>query len=153
MQNIDDEKISNQFTAPFNDWVLQRFVTLANIGDLKVPVSLQVKGTYIYGTLVSGMAYSEDLELNLVRDENSEEWNEYWRKFVSQIKELYEYDNYKKTKSSQFIHLKNAKICMGNHTYATNMLRCKLYEVDGWCLGTPENNNNHKLKKIEKEEQ
>ena len=96
------------------DWLLQMLINLVNGNDMAISITLNVGGAIIYGDLVSGHKYLEQLGLGFSRGLFGSE-SEESRSFAESFKKMGDaiYDKEKLEDPGQpapsFIHLKNAK--------------------------------------------
>jgi hypothetical protein len=128
------------------DWFLQALVDMANGSDTEFPVTLNVGGMLVSGTLVGGHKYFEGFAKDFFSgwSESTRESAGTLEKWFAELGEIYtadkKADGGNPLASIRFIHLKNARFFQpGVAPIPTNRgvwWRGRLEAVEGFVLGT-----------------
>jgi len=134
----DEQRISPVDTNP-KDFLLTQFVSTSNSTSLELGLTLNIGGTLITGTLVSGETYCEGVAQSFsntggkVGEGLADAIRLFGKKVFGSESEDEDNDN---DTGPDMIHLKNATVHQGQNKYHTQWWRGKLRSVDGFSFGT-----------------
>ena len=122
------------------DWYLQELVGLANTSGLEMGLTLNVGGSVVSGTLISGRKYFETFAQQFASAwPGDEETKENIRKSLATHAKIYDSPETEDLPPPQYVHLTNAKVHSPTGSLPTNsgvLWRGKVNAVSGFSLGS-----------------
>lgn len=135
------------------DWLLSRFVSMANTQGVSIGVTLVVGGSLVTGLIIGGREYFREMGAALARATGSDP-DAGAEDFGRSVEDLYptapdEGDEARRKEEGQeprtrvkFIHLRNARVLHGTtmipENFQGHLWRGRIAAVDGFMLGEPE---------------
>lgn len=133
--------------ASTTDWLLERFVHLANQGSGTADITIQVQGTVLTGTLIGVFEYMKEFAKYGQIDGDDDSNNDTHRNDIDtwfELSEQYLSDARSSDPADEgfvpptYIHLRNAKIVTGVTMIPTHgelLWRGRISEVGGFSIG------------------
>ena len=148
-----EERTLDALAQHYPDWLLSRFVSMANTQGVSIGVTLVVGGNLVTGLIIGGREYFTEMGAALARATGSDP-DAGAKDFGRLVEDLYptaadEGDEARSKEEGQdprtgvrFIHLRNARVLHGTTIIPGNfqghLWRGRLAAVDGFMLGEPE---------------
>ncbi|WJM80442.1 hypothetical protein [Pectobacterium brasiliense] len=132
----EEQGITHTYADPVPDYILQDFVSWANLG-LRISLTISIKGNIYSGMLISGAQWCEKNIDDIENTNASDELKNTIKAYYNNLKEE-RYSSPEKANSGNigFLHIDNVRIISGNRpSEFETRWRFKIGEIDGFSLG------------------